>query len=63
VTEQAHEFALGDVQGEVADDDRRAGWRVVRLADLGDLDEGGHNQLARRRQPRRNSTIPWRAFW
>ncbi len=47
VAEQADELALGDVQGEVADDDRGAGRRVVRLAELGDLDEGRHaGQLA-----------------
>ncbi len=63
VAEEADELALVHVQGEVADDDRRTGRRVVRLAELGDLDEGGHGQLARRRQARRNSTMPWRAFW
>jgi hypothetical protein len=39
VAEEADELALVDVEGEVADDDRRARRRLVRLAELGDLDE------------------------
>jgi hypothetical protein len=39
VAEEADELTLVDVEGEVADDDRRARRRLVRLAELGDLDE------------------------
>src|SRR5206468_12110225 len=39
MAEEADEFAFVDVEGEVADDDRRARRRLVRLAELGDLDE------------------------
>ena len=63
VTEQADELALRDLQREVAHDDGRAVRGVVRLAQLGDLDEPWRqHQAAGFRQPRRNSTIAWRAF-
>jgi hypothetical protein len=39
VAEEADELALVDVEREVADDDRRARRRLIRLAKLGDLDE------------------------
>ena len=56
-----------DVQGEVADDLGGARRRRVRLPEPGDLDESarishGIHQAAPRRQARRNSTMPSRAF-
>ena len=52
MAKQADELALVDVQREVAHDDRRARRRLVRLAELRDLDEGFHCIGARGRGSR-----------
>src|SRR5512144_1432936 len=57
-------LALGDVGGEIADDLGRVRGRRIGLAELRQLQEGGHRRAQRsRRQARRNSTMPCRAFW
>src|SRR5262249_48588468 len=75
VSDDTDDLASPDLEREVADDDRRPGRRLVRFAELGDLDEGrSHALLAQATHGPsraggfvttelfRNSTRAWRAF-
>ena len=64
--DDADELPFPDVEGEVPHDLGEPMGRGVALAELIDLDEGRHRQspcaTTERRQERRNSTMPCRAF-